>query len=86
MIEALWLYMPPYVNNTNEIIITSITSTETARRRLLSTAGNADVTTEFDVGNANSVAATGSHLSSVVAGTQFLVSQWLDTLDKAVLF
>ena len=84
LIQALWLYMPPYVANTNEIIITGVISTASNRRRLLASSGSGDVTTELDVGNASSVAAAASHLSSVVTGTQFLVSS-LAAVFKAAL-
>lgn len=68
--------MPPYVNSTAGILITSISSTASSRRRRLqATAGSADVTTELDVGDATSVAATSTHLTSVVTGSKFLVSQ-----------
>lgn len=74
-IQALWLYMPPYINSTADILITSIASTASSRRRRLqATAGSADVTTELDVGSAQSVAATSTHLTSVVSSSKFLVS------------
>lgn len=76
MIQALWLYLPPYINSTADIIITSVTSTASSRRRRLqATAGSADVTTELDVGDAYTVAATSTALSSVVTGSKFLVGR-----------
>lgn len=74
MIQALWLYMPPYVNSTAQITITGVSSTAAAkRRRLQATSGSADVTTEFDLKDAHSVADTGTHLSDVISDTKFLV-------------
>lgn len=77
LLQALWLYMPPYVNSTASILITAISTTASCRRRRLqSSAGTADVTTEFDV-TATAVAATASHLTSVVASSKFLVGSVL---------
>ena len=74
MIQALWLYMPPYVNSTADITITGVSSTASSRRRKLqATSGSADVTTELGVANAHTVADTASHLSSVVGNIKFLV-------------
>ena len=76
VIQALWLYMPPYVNSTAQITITAVSSTASAkRRRLQASGGSADVTTEFGVVDAHTVADTGTHLSSVIGGTKFLVSK-----------
>jgi len=76
VIQALWLYLPPYINSTADITITSVTSTASSRRRRLqATAGSADLTTELDVGNANTVAATSTALSSIVTGSKFLVGR-----------
>lgn len=76
VIQALWLYLPPYINSTADISITSVTSTASSRRRRLqATAGSADLTTELDVGSANTVAATSTALSSIVTGSKFLVSR-----------
>lgn len=73
LLQALWLYMPPYVNSTASIFITDVSSTAARRRRRLqASAGTADVTTEFDV-TATAVAATASHLTSVVSSSTFLV-------------
>ena len=74
LLQALWLYMPPYVNSTANILITGISTTSSRRRRRLqSSAGTAGVTTEFDV-TATAVAATASHLTSVVSSSKFVVS------------
>ena len=74
VIQALWLFMPPYINSTADIVITGVTTAASSRRRRLqATAGSADLTTELDVGSASSVAATSTHLNSVVTGSQFLV-------------
>lgn len=76
VIQALWLYLPPYINSTADITITSVTSTASSRRRRLqATAGSADVTTELDVGSAYSVAATSTAVSSIVTGSKFLVGR-----------
>jgi len=76
VIQALWLYLPPYINSTADITITSVTSTASSRRRRLqATAGSADVTTELDVGSACTVAATSTAVSSIVTGSKFLVGR-----------
>ena len=78
VIQALWLYMPPYVNSTADIIITSISSTASSKRRKLqATAGSADVSTEFDVTDAHNVADTATHLTDVIDDAKFLVGHVL---------
>ena len=67
--------MPPYVNSTAQITITRVSSTASSkRRRLQATSGSADVTTEFDLADAHTVAGTGTHLASVLSNSKFLVS------------
>ena len=66
--------MPPYVNSTAQITIIGISSTASSkRRRLQAASGSADVSTEFDLKSAHTVADTGTHLSSVISNTKFLV-------------
>lgn len=78
VIQALWLYMPPYVNSTADITITGVSATASSRRRKLqATSGSADVTTEFNVADAHSVADSATHLSSVMEEPKFLVSLFL---------
>ena len=67
--------MPPYVNSTAQITITGVSSTASSkRRRLQATSGSADVTTEFDLKDAHTVAGTGTQLASVISNSKFLVS------------
>ena len=85
LLQALWLYMPPYVNSTASILITGVNTTASStRRRLLVSSGTAAVTTEFDV-TALTVANTAAHLKSVVSSSTFLVSH-LSYLGVVMVF